>query len=253
MIPGVAFLLVWTALLSGCSSTPPPERTAVATEAADAVWDEAVVFLVGDPPEGTPVCTVVGLHGYNTRPPQLKGLFTGIEHPLQVVIPQGPKVASRVGWAWFDRKAHVEPEVLAAQVVEQADRLVNGLARLDQGPVLRPVAGKPVVTGFSQGGMLSFAVAVHHPDAVRASLPLSGFLPTDAIPEGRASSESAPIQAFHGVLDTVLPLDDARTTVDHLQARGWPVDLKVYDGVSHSVPPAVRADWRRALAEACSP
>ncbi len=263
MIPALAFLFTWTPLLSGCSSaTPPavqpPSDAAVQNAAQDAergaaVWAHAETFLFNDPPEGEPVCTVVALHGYNTRPVQLRGLFEQVEHPLQVVVPRGPLAPSRVGWAWFDRRAAVSPEVLAEQVEAQAHRMANGIAHIESADLARPIAGKPVVTGFSQGGMLSFGVAVHHPDAVRASLPLSGFLPVDAIPGGQPddAAKQLPIVAFHGKLDTIIPLSEAQTTVDHLEARGWSVELKAYDNVSHSVPHGVRDDWRAALAEAC--
>ena len=39
------------------------------------------------------------------------------------------------------------------------------------------MTGKVVVTGFSQGGMLSYALALHHPELIEYALPISGMLP----------------------------------------------------------------------------
>ncbi len=44
----------------------------------------------------------------------------------------------------------------------------------------RPTRGKAIVTGFSQGGALTFALALHHPRVVGAAFPMGGWVPRGA-------------------------------------------------------------------------
>jgi phospholipase/carboxylesterase len=223
-------------LLFACSApaAPPP----------DPFWDDHEVLVVGQP-KG-PVCTIVAIHGYGANPEGLKGLYEGLGHPVQVLLPRAPLTVHEKGWSWFSRLTTTPPEELAAQVAEQADRLAHGLASM---PTPHPMRGKPIVTGFSQGGMLSFAAAVRHPDDFSASLPLSGFLPEPLFPDGRAGA--VPIHAFHGEVDTVIPIAEARKGVEHLARAGWTVQLDPYPLTSHTVPPPMRKDYYAAIAEAC--
>lgn len=210
----------------------------------DPFWNDHAVVVVGEA-QG-PMCTVVALHGYGANPDDLKNLFAGLEHPLQVVLPRGPTNIHPKGWAWFPRRSQAPMDAIAREMAERADALVNALPTL---PAPHPIRGKPIITGFSQGAMLSFTAATRHPDAFQAALPLSGFLPTELWPDGPAGA--VPIHAFHGELDNVIPLSEDRAGVDHLAAAGWNVDLSTYPQTTHSVPPPMRADYWKALAEAC--
>ncbi|MEZ4322452.1 MAG: dienelactone hydrolase family protein [Myxococcota bacterium] len=222
-------------LLFACQApaAPPP----------DPFWNGHESMLRGEP-EGA-VCTVVALHGYGADPVDLKNLFTGYPGDLQVLLPRAPDQVHQRGWSWFPRLRDVGRDELASGVNARADALV---AALPTAPTQRPILGKPIITGFSQGGMLAFTAAAHHPEAFSASLPLSGFLP-DLTPP---TAPGIPVHAFHGALDNVIPAADAQASVDLLQKAGWNATVKIYPDTTHSVPAPVRADLYAAIAEACA-
>ena len=58
-----------------------------------------------------------------------------------------------------------------------------------------------LVTGFSQGGFLAYAIASRHPDVVAKAFPVSGSCPGPLIPKNHA--KASPIVAFHGTADKV--------------------------------------------------
>jgi phospholipase/carboxylesterase len=77
------------------------------------------------------------------------------------------------------------------------------------------------VIGFSQGAALAYALALLHPDRVRALAALSGFLPagSDACLAGHPL-DGKPVFVAHGTLDPRIPVDRARRSVRELQASG---------------------------------
>jgi phospholipase/carboxylesterase len=111
--------------------------------------------------------------------------------------------------------------------------------------------GKPVVAGFSQGGALSFVVAVRHPEAVRAAIPVSGWLPTGLLP--RPGAEVAPIRALHGGADTLVELDPTNEAVASLVDRGADASIEVFPRVGHAFTRQMQVSFfnllRRAMSE----
>src|SRR4029079_16314755 len=99
-----------------------------------------------------------------------------------------------------------------------ADRVV---ATADAIRAARPTRGRPVVMGFSQGGMLTWAVAVGHPRAIAAAFPVAGFLFPEIVEKTRVDVVATPpIVAFHGAADPLVSVDDERQGVRLLEKRG---------------------------------
>lgn len=159
-----------------------------------------------------------------------------------VIVPRAPESLRPKAYSWFASSRSVSEEELAKQIGAQADRLAEALDRA-------PVPMKDiVVTGFSQGGMLSFALAVRHPDKVGTALPLGGALPTNLRPQQKGATK---IRAFHGEIDNVVPLAPTNEAVQQLENQGWDVTLKTYPSVGHTVPRPMQVDYLKALQSAC--
>jgi phospholipase/carboxylesterase len=102
-----------------------------------------------------------------------------------------------------------------------------------------------IVTGFSQGGILSYAMAARHPDEIIAAFPVAGACPGPLLPKNR--SRAAPVVGFHGTADEIIQVKYARETVAAFQAEGASAELHEYDGVGHTVTKQMRADWWNAI------
>src|SRR5262249_13856634 len=145
------------------------------------------------------------------------------------------------GYSWFPLTAGMTDAELGAVVGDSEARLWKGIAKL---------AGqrKVFVTGFSQGGILSFAIAARHPDAVVRAFPVAGSCPGPLLPQNKA--RAAPISAFHGTNDRLLEIKWGREAVNAFKEQGNEAELKEYEGVDHRMTPEIKKDLWDAIGRA---
>ncbi|MFO0694565.1 MAG: hypothetical protein U0230_13475 [Polyangiales bacterium] len=191
---------------------------------------------------------VVQIHGRGDRARVPQGYFGGVTTPIRLILPEAPD-PFRDGYTWspvsVTQGRHRE---LSDALRENANRIAY-VMRYFRG--IRAVRGEPIVTGFSQGGMLAFTLAVLHPDDVGVSFPVAGWLPPQLMPRHVEDPESFPaIHAIHGTVDPVVKLGPTRRTVRRLHALGIDCDLREVEGVRHAVTPEVRATLSALLREA---
>ena len=138
------------------------------------------------------------------------------------------------GFSWFSIRLplSISDRSLETGIAAAADRVASFIRFLGQA---YPREGRPLLTGFSQGGAISFAVAVRHPALVAASVPLAGALPAGLISDTEVGGPYPPIRAVHGDRDELIPATAARETADRLRASGIDVTLTVLDGLGHTV------------------
>lgn len=189
---------------------------------------------------------IVAIHGLGDRPESFGGIFDGFSARARLILPYG-LTSYGDGFSWFPI-SRMDPKLLADGTKQAADELASLLGELTKS---RPVKGKPIVTGFSQGGMLSFTLAVLHADHVGEALPIAGLLAPPLYPSAWPMGRVAPrVQAFHGDADDRVPIDGARETVQQLTKNGFTATLVEYPGVRHSVSAQMRQDWKTALENA---
>lgn len=236
-------------LLLACRSAPAPSQPAspppTASPAADAVEAPGPGALDAiERPAEIPDADVllVAIHGRGDRPERFQRLTEGWTQVADVVVPAAPDPQGS-GFSWFSIRARSDNAELAAGVAAAADRLAAFISARPQQTV--------VVTGFSQGGMLSFALATRHPEVIDAALPISGFLPRDLWPTA-LPADPPQVFALHGDADRVIPHDAAVQTVAALQALGWPVQLSVHPDVAHSISTAMHQQLDTAVRAAAA-
>jgi phospholipase/carboxylesterase len=194
---------------------------------------------------------VVGIHGLGDTPEAFAGVFEGLPVKARIILPRGPADWGP-GHSWFDiRLPYADrQEALAGGVAAASDRVVDLLRHLTS---TRPTSGRPVITGFSQGGMISFAVAARHPDAVSMAIPIGGALPSSLLPTAGGQAAYPPVLALHGAADEIVPVGRAREAVAALRGLGVDVRMVEYPGLPHTIDNAVRGDLHAAIIESIAP
>jgi phospholipase/carboxylesterase len=234
--------------------TPAPAPAASEPAVANVIVDELPrageihyleLVTAGADPEA-PLPMIIAIHGLGDSPQGFRTLLEAFDRPARVILPRALD-AHEEGWSWFPLRARdTDVEALARGIGHAANQLAPAVAELTR---TRPTIGKPIVTGFSQGGMLSFELAVHHGELFSAALPIGGWLPEPLWPLATdANSGSAPkIIAFHGDADVAVRYEPTKAAVDRLRELGYRCELETYVGVGHMISPDIHADVMQAL------
>jgi phospholipase/carboxylesterase len=250
---GVVVLLV-VAEGGGCNSRDTPPTSVASTQAetrsADPVAPPPQVEERGSTTRGEiagvrylehmtggarpdePVPMIVALHPMDGDPVDFLQLLRRYPRRARLILPYGHPSGNMYFWY-----ASASEDVAAPLVTRETDRIAAALAAL---VVARPTVGKPLVTGFSQGGIMTFALAITHPEALAAAFPISGLLPSSLYPSATLSSEPRPatlppVAAFHGASDLAVPTRGARDSIAELRGAGYTAELHEYAGLEHDI------------------
>jgi phospholipase/carboxylesterase len=211
--------------------------------------------IMGSAAATDPLPMLVLIHGLGDRPAR-GWLPLQLPKAVRVIMPQAP-LPHGDGFAWSRARASEMDGPSGAQLAQDlargADQIAAALSVLR---AKRPTIGVPMIGGFSQGGMLSYALAVRHPSASALVIPISGLLPRSLWPAAMPSPHSMPssamprIRALHGTADTVVPIDPARAVVQHLAQQGFDATLTEQLGTAHHISSEMRAHIDTWLSEA---
>ncbi|MET0595280.1 MAG: hypothetical protein ABW133_21450, partial [Polyangiaceae bacterium] len=169
----------------GASSAAPAQSSAL--PAARDELHQGVRFLVnfrGGADERSPL--VIAIHGRGDTPDHFARLFQDFNARAELAWPQAPERYSD-GFSWFPGSRGMTETELAASMDAAEKRLWPAIAELARGR-------RVFVTGFSQGGMLSYVLAARHPIEIAYAFPIAGGAPRALLPHGRAPA--APIYAL---------------------------------------------------------
>ena len=197
-----------------------------------------IELFPNDADESAPV--IIAIHGMGDRPDRWVEDWRTFPARVQIALPRAFDTYGS-GYSWFQFKDGMTDEQFGAEVGAAEARLWRGIARL---------AGTrhPIVTGFSQGGILSFAMAARHPIEVVKAFPIAGACPGPLLPQNKA--RAAPVIAFHGTADSVLDVKWGRETVHAFAEQGNSAELREYEGVDHMITPQMRKDVWDAISKA---
>ena len=261
-------LLALVLLVVACDKAPPPAAQAdAATKAPAAKTPDAkrpevvpeppppevagelhyIVRYAGGAKETDTLPMIVTIHGLGDDPENFVTLFAEFPEPARIVAVRGVDETEGGGWSWFPRRARdPDVEALAEGIKASAEKIATATQVLVE---KYPTKGKPIVTGFSQGGMLSFTLAAHHPAVYSASVPVGGWLPPPLwITEKGAGLPK--IVALHGTDDAAVIYEPTKASVDNLKTLGYDAELKSYEGVGHVITDEIRRDLFDALVDA---
>ncbi|XXX82604.1 dienelactone hydrolase family protein [Sorangium sp. So ce134] len=230
---------------AGPGNEAPPAASAPAAAAPAAVEFLEEVTGGADRSEALPL--VVAIHGLGDRPESFVGLLSGADIKARLIAPRGLTPYGD-GYSWFPLGQALASDEVGQGILRAAAALAATIARVS---AERPTRGKAIVTGFSQGGALTFALALRHPAVVGAAFPVSGWVPP-AVLSGASAGDPAPLSlvALHGDADRRVPIGPTRDAVAALGGRFVQARLETYPGVGHTVSGEMRRDLLRLIRDA---
>jgi phospholipase/carboxylesterase len=225
-------------LLLACVLLPLGVRCESHAEAAGLAYVERVT---GNVSADKKLPLLIAIHGLGDTPESFVTLFREFDVPARIIAPRAPD-PWHGGFSWYPIDDATAKPAIIRERAEKVAQLIKSLS------AEKPTRGRAVVTGFSQGGVLSFALAAYHPGDIAAAVPIAGMLEkgmTAAVP----FKGPLPVIAFHGRADPRIHYADAERTVASLKTAGRKVTLSGYDGVGHGIPARMERDVFAALRE----
>ena len=164
------------------------------------------------------------LHGYGANEDDLFALAPYLDERFMVVSARAPVVLQPMSYGWFNLGFTPQGVIVNPEEVESSRQLIHEFI----GEIVAAYQCDPsavYLMGFSQGAMMSLAVALTYPGSAAGVVAMSGrLLPqiVSAIPDKDALI-GLPIFVAHGERDMLLPINlgrDARSKLSEL-----PVEL----------------------------
>lgn len=151
-------------------------------------------------------------HGYGSDENDLFGFASELPEELFVISLRAPHPLEPYGNAWY--AINFDADQNKWNDVEQAKTSRDLISKcIDEACANYPVdASNVTLLGFSQGTILSYAVALTYPEKIKNVIGLSGYIDEKMIdaPADKAAYDHLDIYASHGSVDQVIPVDWAR-------------------------------------------
>ena len=188
------------------------------------------------------------LHGYGSNEEDLFSFASELPEEYCVISARAPYDMMYGSYAWYAINFDAEENKFSDlnQARTSRDLIANFI---DELLVAYPIDAQHVtLIGFSQGTILSYAVALSYPKKVQRVVAISGYLNTEIAAENYAQNDFKNLKIFasHGTVDQVIPLDWARKAKPTLDGLGIETTYKEYP-IGHGVSPQNFYDFKSWL------
>lgn len=190
-----------------------------------------------------PLARVLLLHGVGSNETNLVALGSWLDPRLEVIFVRGPLTLGPQQFAWFQVQFGPQgPSINAPQAEQSRELLIRLLRSLTPMPT--------VISGFSQGGIMSASVGLTSPTDVAGFAVLSGRILPEIAARIAPREDLATLSAFigHGRLDDKLPVTWAERADEWLTSLGVPHRTEFYP-IGHGLSAEMAEDYVQWLGQ----
>ena len=178
-------------------------------------------FIVREPENITPQTQLlVMLHGYGSNEEDLFSFRHDLPKDWIIVSFRAPRNSDYEGFAWYDIDFNNPDKFLDVdQAVDSMKLIMKSIDNLKHHYQLE---SKTNIVGFSQGGILTYAMTLTYPDYFHKVACLSSYPDPKILKNIKGKKEIQHLRFFvsHGSEDAVIPLDWGRKAADFLYELG---------------------------------
>ena len=193
---------------------------------------------------------VIFLHGYGSNEQDLFGIKDDLPASYTYLSVRAPMTMEEGSYQWFRKKGEGAYNGETDDLKTSGQVLQDFIAQAAKKYHTEP--DKVVLVGFSQGAIMSYEVALRHPEAVGAIAALSGrILPVlKSALKPDEKRQALAIFIGHGKEDNRLPYKDGTEANSLLQSISLTPEFHGYEGLGHSISAAEVEDlnaWLQRL------
>ncbi|PST81816.1 hypothetical protein C7T94_18280 [Pedobacter yulinensis] len=181
---------------------------------------------------------IIGLHWSGSTPEAFAAYLDDLKVAARLIVVRAP-YPHKSGFSFFSRKPHDYYQLARQEKIahflaegEKLSRFVRAIS------AKYPLAKKPVIIGASQGGDLSYLMAIRYPQLIRAALPLLATIDHQLI--GPAGKRPAQMYIYHGTADAIVPVEAVYGHVRLLKSAGYRVKLFTFRDLKHDISPEMK-------------
>jgi phospholipase/carboxylesterase len=190
------------------------------------------------------------LHGYGSNEADLFSFATELPEEYYIISARAPYDLQYGSYAWYAINFDADQNKFSDN--DQARISRDAIAYfIDELVTKYPIDINDVnLVGFSQGSILSYAVALSYPEKINKIVAMSGYLNLEIVADDYLKNNLNTLKIFasHGTVDQVIPIDWARKTPGILEKLGVATTYKEYP-VGHGVAPQNFHDFKNWLIE----
>ena len=188
---------------------------------------------------------IILLHGYGSNEEDLFSFATELPEEYYVISARAPYDMMYGSFAWYAINFDADENKFSDldQARNSRDLIADFIDECTSKYTID--SEKVTLIGFSQGAILSSAIALSYPEKVYSVGAMSGYLNVEIATENYLKNDVSKIKFFvsHGTVDQVIPVDWARKTKPVLENLGIDVVYKEYP-IGHGVSPQNFYDLR---------
>ena len=179
---------------------------------------------------------LVMLHGYGSDENDLFSFTNELPKEYHIISLKAPYPMQPYGNAWY--AINFDNEKGKWNNIPQAKASVELVVEFIKAVISKVDIDKNNITllGFSQGTILSYAVALNHPSMIKNIIGLSGYLDEEMIYKNCSKDELKNMSCYasHGEQDQVIPVEWAQNSYKTLLSKGMDINFYTYP-VGHGV------------------
>jgi phospholipase/carboxylesterase len=188
------------------------------------------------------------LHGYGSNEEDLFSFASELPEEYYVISARAPYNLMYGSYGWYAINFDADENKFSD--IEQAKISRDIIAQLIDELIVHYPIDKNNVTliGFSQGCILSYAVALSYPEKIQKVVGMSGYLNPEIAADDYEKNNFSHLKMFvsHGSADQVIPVEWARKSPSILENLGIEVIYKEYP-IGHGVSPQNFYDFKNWL------
>ncbi len=208
-------------------------------------------YIVREPNNRTEKTSLlILLHGYGSNEEDLFSFATELPEDLIIISARAPQSLGFGSYSWYtinftasQGKFSDIPEAIAAR-----DLIADFIDEIQERYKIAPT--KTFLLGFSQGTILSYAVALSYPEKVQKIIALSGYINAELLPKNIDTKDYTKLDFFisHGSADQVIPVEWANKAPKFLNELHIKNCYQEYP-VGHGVAPKNFFDFKNWIEE----
>lgn len=190
------------------------------------------------------------IHGYGSNEEDLFSFAKELPDEYYIVSARAPYNMQYGSYAWYAINFDADQNKFSDN--EQAKTSRDLIAKfIDELEANYPIDTQNVtLIGFSQGAILSYAVALSHPEKAQKVVAMSGYVNPEILEENYLKNSFTNLKIFssHGTVDQVIPVEWGRKAKPFLENLGIKTTYKEYP-IGHGVSPQNFYDFKNWILE----